>query len=134
MKTSLSVFMPFIISGCTAQQLCFTRVEIRNTCPLPLMVTLERHSNLGDERPKSLAIPSGETAIAAEICGLSCDLNASLPNGYRIIFKTNKNQRELERAKVISELIPNHEKSTRDNHYWQLDTHSYCEMADTDQP
>lgn len=98
------------------------------------MVTLERHSNLGDERPKSLTISPGETAIAAEICGLSCDLNASLPDGYRIIFKTNKNQRELERAKVISELIPNHEKSTRDNYYWQLDTHSYCEMADTDQP
>ncbi|MBS1161662.1 MAG: hypothetical protein H6R15_4081 [Proteobacteria bacterium] len=122
----LIVVVLLLTTGCTAQNRCFTRIEIYNSCPFPLHTTLENHSNLGDENHKSFDIASGATVLGGEIYGINCDLNRSVLDGYKITFDTNTAHKEMNRSEIVGKLISNHQKSTRDSRYWLLDTGDFC--------
>lgn len=115
-----------VTSGCTAQYHCFTRIEIHNSCTTPVHATLENYSNLGGKNPMSFDIASGATVVGGEIYGISCDLNRSIMDGYKITFDTQAAHKEMDRSEIISRLISNQEKSTRDSRYWLLDTRDFC--------
>lgn len=114
-------------TGCTTQRLCSTNIEIHNNCQSTIKTTLENYSNLDDKIEKNFNIKPRETVNAGEIYGISCDLNNSLMEDYRIKLTINSTTINLDRAEIIAKLKINHEKSTRDSRYWLMDTKEYCQ-------
>lgn len=101
---------------------------MHNSCPISISVLVYGFTNSGrNTTPLAIDLPPNQSARVASSIGFGCcELGVFLPENYQITLFTTDKKEIFNREIVIKKSIKNYQKSTRDTHFWILETKDLC--------
>lgn len=100
-------------------------LEIHNQCEIPIHVKLQNFTN-GSSNPGDFVLEPHQTGRAAAYVANYCKLKDVLPDNYQMTLQSADKSIIFNHEAILERAQKNTSKTSRDNHYWLLESNDLC--------